>query len=279
MTQRVAVFGDVGGWRSRLEEALSALGADCENGLLPESLEVVQVGDLVHKGPDSVGVLALVDRFLYGSPGRWHQLMGNHEAQYFGALEFWVSSPLLPHHQSDLRRWRSEGSLRLAVAIEAIHGAPVLVTHAGLTRPRWEQLGRPASPADAAVAIEEEVATVGFADALRAGMGVANAKPDPRASVVWAMPHELLCSWERTPPPFSMVVGHATPVNWDARDRWRGSDIPYALRPTSRLDQATHHVHVPFGNGTEITFIDPTYERTQAAIPLTPLLIEGRVTA
>ncbi|MGO9028167.1 MAG: hypothetical protein ACLQOZ_06025 [Acidimicrobiales bacterium] len=54
---------------------MAALGADLDHGIVPEGLAIIQVGDLVHKGPDSEGCVALVERFLLNSPGRWVQLV------------------------------------------------------------------------------------------------------------------------------------------------------------------------------------------------------------
>ncbi|WFE98601.1 metallophosphoesterase [Micromonospora sp. WMMD964] len=45
---------------------------------------VIQVGDLIDRGPDSAGVLAFVWQRLADSR-RWIQLIGNHESQYLGA--------------------------------------------------------------------------------------------------------------------------------------------------------------------------------------------------
>lgn len=50
---------------------------------------ICQVGDLIHKGPDSSAVVALVDQIIDSNPGRWVQLLGNHEAQYLsGGTQF-----------------------------------------------------------------------------------------------------------------------------------------------------------------------------------------------
>ena len=69
------------------------LGADLDSGVVPEGLAIIQVGDLVHKGPDSGECFALADRFLVSSPGRWVQLVGNHEAQYLGGTPVAQTSP------------------------------------------------------------------------------------------------------------------------------------------------------------------------------------------
>ena len=50
---RVAVIGDVGGHADQLRKVLRELGAESEQ--LPSDLIVIQVGDLVDRGPDSIG--------------------------------------------------------------------------------------------------------------------------------------------------------------------------------------------------------------------------------
>jgi hypothetical protein len=49
---------------------------------------VVQVGDLMHRGPDSPGVITLVDRALTRQPDQRVQPAGNHEALYLGLPQF-----------------------------------------------------------------------------------------------------------------------------------------------------------------------------------------------
>ena len=40
------------GYADRLAEALATLGADLDHGAVPQGLAIIQVGDLVHKGPE-----------------------------------------------------------------------------------------------------------------------------------------------------------------------------------------------------------------------------------
>ncbi len=119
---RHAVIGDVGGQREALEAELEALGADLSHGQLPEDLTIVQLGDLVHRGPDSDGVLALVGRFLEASGDRWIQLAGNHEAQYLRHPAFhwrdWVSS----ESADMLPGWWADGRMRAAAAVPTPDG-------------------------------------------------------------------------------------------------------------------------------------------------------------
>ena len=144
---RVAVVGDVGGHRRELRAELLRLGADPHTGRLPADLTVVQVGDLVHRGPDSEGVIGLVDGYLRHQPDQWVQLVGNHEAQYLRDPAFAWRQRLDAATADILRRWWADGRMRVAAAITG-HGRgdgdDILVTHAGLTAAFWrEDLGAP----------------------------------------------------------------------------------------------------------------------------------------
>ena len=103
---RVAVIGDVGGHLAALRFELFRLGADPHTGTLPPGLTVVQVGDLVHRGPDSEGVVALVDRYLREQPGQWIQIVGNHEA-------FYLTEPMF--------HWRERVTEATAASIRQTH--------------------------------------------------------------------------------------------------------------------------------------------------------------
>lgn len=68
---RVAVFGDVGGQTKQLRDALVALGLNALTSRLPADLTVVQVGDLIHRGPGSPGAIDLVRTVLTQQPRQW----------------------------------------------------------------------------------------------------------------------------------------------------------------------------------------------------------------
>src|SRR6266704_3187599 len=133
MTQ-IAVLGDLSGHLAPFAQALRELGVDVAAAQVPDDLVVVQVGDLVHKGPDSDAIVALVDRLLAANPGCYVQLLGNHEDQYLGGHQFFDQAPpLAPTTIATLRRWQAVGALKAAAAIRTAGGASYLVTHAGLT--------------------------------------------------------------------------------------------------------------------------------------------------
>ncbi|TWH72615.1 metallophosphoesterase [Modestobacter roseus] len=272
---RVAVIGDVGGHSAQLRAALVALGADPRSGRLPADLQVVQVGDLVHRGPDSAGVVALVDRALTDQPDQWHQLVGNHEGQYVDTPAFDWPEVLPGDVQDTLRRWWHTGRMRTAAAITESDGGQVLVTHAGLTAGLHRRLGRPPTGDEAAAALNalrhDDPGTL-----WRAGTMLGGGAPDHSAGPVWAEAGaELAASWVADEArgarmPFSQVHGHSSVVVFD-----RGEPLLCApeLRDRVRLQQADRHVAVSAAGGLLIG-VDPGFGK-RAHRRWAPLVFSG----
>src|SRR4029079_14812197 len=128
---------------------------DATTKRLPADLTVVQVGDLIHRGPDSPGAIDLVRTVLRQQPGQWIQLAGNHEAQYITPpkfhwperlpeddletlFEWWSSRRVREAAGAPVFEWCAPGRLRVATAAGAAgEPYPYLVTHAGLTEGFW----------------------------------------------------------------------------------------------------------------------------------------------
>ncbi len=272
---RICVIGDVQGWTQRLVDALDALGADCEAGLLPVDTAVIQVGDLVHKGPDSAGAVALVGRFLAGSPGRWVQLLGNHEAQYLGGSSFWTP-PVKHDTEVLLEQWFQKGTARLAVACRSDELGDVLVTHAGLTRNKWEAFGCPASAEEAAQLINAE-AHRAPKKAFAPGK-MLRGLPTRTVGVVWAEAvDELLWSWDMETLPFSLVHGHSSAYSFGRGYFHLG--VPEHMAVLTRPDRARRHVRFDWPGGGAIIGIDTGYGTKNAAVPLVPLVLHGEICA
>jgi hypothetical protein len=264
---RFALMGDVQGYADRLAEALATPGTDPDNGVVPKGVAIVQVGDLVHKGPDSARCVALVERFLVNSPGRWVQLVGNHEAQYLGGTP--VAPDLHVDVQSDLRRWGDEGQIRLSVAIDSIELGPVLVTHSGMTMSKWRAIGQPVTAAEAAERLNGEFES-DRATALAAGREL-DFGDEP--GVVWAdAGAELLSSWgDMEALPFSQVHGHSSPYQWSIGD-WR-PNAPRQLLGSAIVDPAARHTTLAWPDGQRIVGIDPGYGADGADVPIVPLML------
>jgi Calcineurin-like phosphoesterase len=248
---RLAVIGDVGGHVDQLRWALRWLGA--ENERLPPDLVVIQVGDLVDRGPDSMGVLDVVERLLERQPEQWIQLVGNHEAQYLPEGSVFWRSPLADAGVERLRTWWASGSLRVAAAVRTADGDELLVTHAGLTLPSWRQLGEPYSAARAAELLNERPALIWL---------TGDHGRDERAGPLWAESNAALHEpWmnHRDIVPFGQIHGHSTVVRFADRS-WRCAG---RVRQRTSVDWRARHVRVRV-SGRVFIGVDPRHGRTGA---------------
>ncbi|AKU17418.1 metallophosphoesterase [Luteipulveratus mongoliensis] len=251
---RVAVIGDVGGHLDELRAELIRLGADSASGALPADLIVVQVGDLVHRGPDSAGVVRLVDGYLNRQPEQWVQLAGNHEAQYLREPAFEWSEPLDKASARLLQQWWTSGLMRAAVALPTVDG-DYLATHAGLTAGFWrDSLGQPSDARQAADLLNRLVDTDD--DSLFRAGEMLGRPASTTAGPLWACAQtELLPSWMGERLPFNQIHGHTSLYDWH-HERFRvGADLaqrtvlePGSAHETTSLDGG-HIVGIDPGHG------------------------------
>jgi hypothetical protein len=243
---RIVIIGDVGGCVDELAGALRALNDD------PDTV-VVQVGDLIDRGPDSAGVLALVGQRLEADPRRSIQLVGNHESQYLGGDVFW------PQRLADkdavlLRTWWMKEWLRVAAAVRTADGEDFLVTHAGLTVEAWRGLGEPVTAATTADLLNTRPEELLWHDR---GPLWADAGPDVYQSWLQA----------RQPAPFSQIHGHSTIVSY-RRSAWLCAE---RIRQRSTVDWAARHTTTQL-RGHRFIGIDPKHG-TAGAPNWSPLIL------
>jgi hypothetical protein len=256
---RIAVIGDIGGHATELRTELARLGTG-RDGRLPPDLVIVQVGDLVHRGPESDRVIEMVDSHLRIQPRQWIQLVGNHEAIYFRPPTFHWSNKVSWRSSRSVKRWWRDGSAVVATTIETADES-FLVTHAGVTAEFWSDiLDGPPTAAEAARRINE--LAVSGASAVFRGGRVLDGTATPRAGPLWAdASTELVPGWADRRMPFSQIHGHSSIVDWRAQQM-----NPYSH--TSNLvvtDFDAKHETVYFGGGRLIG-IDPGHQET----PTTP---------
>ncbi len=260
---RVVVIGDVGGHPDQLRRALAGVGAT--GARLPADVTVVQVGDLVDRGPDSSGVLDLVRSYVEAWPRQWVQLAGNHEAQYLpGGTSFWPAR--LPEGDAELlRAWWRAGVLQVAAAVRDSEGNDLLVTHAGLTVPAWRELGAPVTATTAADLLNlrpEPLIWDGFHTGTYSGP-------------LWAEAgSELYEPWMEHHAgggvvPFGQVHGHSSVVGF-SHDMWHCSG---RVRQRTSVDRDARHTRVRIG-GRTFTGVDPKHGRTGAPA-WRPLVLDG----
>lgn len=305
---RIAVIGDLSGHLRPLLKVLRGLGVVFDGPApdfprevvsFPDDLVVIQVGDLVHKGPDSDINVAVVHDLLLPT-GRWVQLAGNHEVQYLpGGTPFW-RPPVGARTAEALQQMWADGRMRAAVAVDDVELGPVLVTHAGITPARYEQALNRLERSDAdQLNAGGHVAVAGWLnrapDDVRARRAVftpgAMAGRSDEPGVAWTEPRgELRHAWlrwakhdsvlcdpeDRRPLPFSQVHGHAQPL---LLVRGRGLRVPDDLAGFTVIEPGTRHVVSSFasvGPARELVGIDPGANSKRVAAPR-PRMLTGVV--
>ncbi|SDG51676.1 Calcineurin-like phosphoesterase [Lentzea fradiae] len=248
---RLAIIGDVGGHAEQLRWALNLLGVNGER--LPPDLIVIQVGDLVDRGPDSTGVLDIVARLLAEHPQQWIQLTGNHEAQHLpGGSPFWPD-PITGADVRRLREWWTDGRMRVAAAVRMPDGEESLITHAGLTLTNWRALGEPRSATLAAALLNERPELI---------WNTGHHARDDQAGPLWAESgaalHEPWMTYNGIVP-FSQIHGHSTLVHYPDQS-WRCTG---RIRQRAEVDWQARHVRVRV-NGRVFIGVDPCHGRTGA---------------
>ncbi|HEX6685193.1 MAG TPA: metallophosphoesterase [Candidatus Limnocylindrales bacterium] len=246
---RVILIGDVGGHVDALRAALISAGAFPR---VPGGTTVIQVGDLVDRGPDSEAVVELVHTYLNEQPDRWIQLAGNHDAQYLPQGWSFYRASLGGTHISLLR------SLKLSVAAAvATPEGEYLVTHAGLTAGLWRELGEPMTAATAAMLLNE--------------------RPDlmwHMSGPLWAdAGSEVYEPWLdfRDYVPFGQIHGHSTIVHFEKREFYCSGKV----RQRASVDWHARHTRVRIG-GRQFIGIDPKLGRDGTA-QWAPLILDGEV--
>lgn len=275
---RALVFGDVGGHYTPFVNALRAEGIDVDNFVIPEDTIIVQIGDLVHRGPDSDKVVALADSMMLTNYNRWYQLFGNHEAMHLDDTMDFYKCNCSQSTANTIRRWWEEHQAHVAISMQH---APTkrlisplsLLTHAGVMYSWW----RRASKEDAQWTAEY---LNGFqpmeATALDQPGEMMGIGPRNNAGPWWAQcTHELYPSWEQRDAhmPFNQIHGHSTPWMWD-RNAWSGG-TPLRYRKQMKLSLEERVCWLPSEDG-QATFaaIDPGYGKQQTQEIMSHLVIQ-----
>ncbi len=130
------VIGDVQGCCDALLRLIEAIAFD------PLRDELWLAGDLVNRGPDSLGVLRWAVDCEHRHPGRVRAVLGNHDLHLLTRAEG-LAGPkrrdtldelLAAPDLAQLLQWLARQPL--AAALAPVHGLPALLVHAGLL-PHW----------------------------------------------------------------------------------------------------------------------------------------------
>jgi len=261
------IIGDIGGHVDELYAELVRAGADPNTLLLPENVSVIQVGDLIDRGPESLACVELARDAWRVNSGRYIQLAGNHELNYLAENFVFVQNTPATAVEAVISL-AEEGAFYVAAGI----GNDWLVTHAGVTRGFWKALGGP-DVERSVVALNSAWGTKGVHAALvKPGSMLTGKKGDFSAGPFWAEAgHELYASWLGHPMPFSQAHGHNSAYWWD-RGIWSAGDGVAAL---CVKDEVTRRVEFRSGVGEEVIVgLDPGLGK-YAGVRFEPLCVEG----
>lgn len=265
-----AIFGDVGGHFGPFKRGLKSVGVDIVNCVIPKNLTVVQVGDLVHKGPNSAMVVNLVDTMMRNNPGRWIQLAGNHELPYLSIHDaFFYRDRVDSQTAETLLKWKLEGLLLPSYAFESVSGEQYLVTHSGLTRMNYLEYGN-GDALQTSLSINSQTwFTLNKRGNMFYGRG-----PVYKAGIFWAEGvGEVYPTWHKAPEPmpFHQIHGHSSAFLWN-RDMFR---FNYPAWFVDNLTIDRDNMRTVFSvDGGNFYSIDHGLERMSFTEIIKPLIIE-----
>ena len=274
---RTIVFGDTGGHAIPFFAALQNLGIDPDELIIPEGIQIVHLGDLIHKGPDSNIIIMVVNQIMIRNPDRWHQILGNHEYNYIqGAPKFWRGE-LNTEAWKILQSWFHKKKAQPAFYLPStasflipkslrfdsslLTGKGILFTHAGVTRKFWKSIE---SPATAKLA-SEVINSLPVTQVAKPGIMLDSrgANPGP----VWALStDEVFNSWNfeednelgNIDMPFVQVHGHTAGYYWRTRNWYNASK---QFREATKLSPENRVSYTKVANSLQIG-CDPAFSNT-----------------
>jgi len=286
VSEKTAVFSDIHGQFDIVYPLLQKLGIDVEKRLLPEDLNLVVAGDLVHRGHQSYEVVLFFDEMTQKYPEKVHVLAGNHESQYLGFPDFIEERVDLPTEKL-LQKMYREGRLKAAHGFVSREYGNVIVTHGGVTEPFLESLKLSENSKQDVKQVAERINEMFLNEeekhkVMKAGVMFGDFRLAP-VGPFWAHPYiELAVSWApfgKKTLPFTQVHGHASVL----MDREKRPRLPDRLE--GRVEKGTRHAYIKMqediqnGKPVEryIIQIDPGYDfrNKRPYSGLKPLVLEN----
>lgn len=262
------LFGDTGGQGKAFFRGLEAVGVDLDAYSIPEHVRILHLGDLIHKGQESDLIVDTVDKLMKANPGRWIQLLGNHEAQHLpfglqfqscycsqrtrGKIQSWYLRGLAKFAHSEAlvpQRWTTGNRPQEQEGV----ATSMVFTHAGVS-PAFLKLSGTSTR-------EELVEFINAPENVRAvskpGLlfGVRNTIAGP----IWASSgQEVIEPWilRHKPAPFAQAFGHTALYRWGV-GAWYPS-VAKSVRDATKLQPETRS-GVTFAGDTVFLTMDPDF--------------------
>lgn len=268
----VYIFGDTGAHAEPLLASLQKIGVNLRTFIIPENVQIVHLGDLIHKGESSNKLVSIVNLLMRNNPDQWVQLMGNHELQHIkGAPYFWRCN-CNTETVAILNEWLDRGLAKISYYLERpftfnipkslkfdetlIEDKGILFSHAGLTSVFWQKIGSPATAKEASHAINQLSIKEVSATGVMLDGGKYCTKPGP----AWALSTtEVFGSWElaEIPIPFVQVHGHSPAYQWQRNAWWAGTQLTF--KKQSKLDVENRLIYTQTQNSLQIC-CDPGFD-------------------
>lgn len=264
-----AVFGDVGAHYGVLRDSVIGLGVTEQDGnyVIPHNLTIIQLGDLVNKGPNSNLCVQFVDAIMEtnnsdGQKGQWIQLIGNHESNYIpGAPKFWPNDCDL-HSVDTINRWWDDAKAKLYYMIPQDEGKPFIVTHSGVSAYTYQMFQEDEDySADAFMKILDYWQKNNMRVVSKPGI-MLTGKYTLTAGVFWAEAYsEVYNTWKyfKKEAPFHQIHGHSTAFDWSSKTFY--SHIGEPFKKEVILDPVKRHSLWSYEN-TNYYGIDPGFGKT-----------------
>lgn len=290
-----AVFGDVHAHITPMTNTLKRLGWDPETLVIPKNLTIIQAGDLIHKGPQTNQIIALVDGIMdrnNNDPecGTWIQIMGNHESQYFaGTPNFWERE-CSDDSIATLQRWVEEGSMVSAYLIPQNGERPYMVSHGGVN-PFWYYRAEPlfkavtTGPPTTEAILQQARAErtpenfVEWLNSMSHSLDIV-ARPgnmlrggiSRKAGPIWAESvREVYIQWREGDVPFHQIHGHTTPIMWRGKQFY--PTTPDIIRKEIEIFPKNRHTLWRNTDGAEFYCIDNGFDKTADLAYMRPLVL------
>lgn len=254
---KICVIPDIGGHATVFNSMLTQAGI--HNYRIPNDMVVIQLGDLVHKGPDSAECVQIAQKLITANPHTYIQLIGNHEAHYLGGVELYGRTGVvkIPDDTINiLKTWWKSGIMKVAYSAPTQYG-DTLFTHGGLTKTLWQELQSPATATETAstlnrlrqnnqeIIFREGKLTLG--GEARFNVGPLNARTGAELAYEWL---------KRGSMPFTQIHGHET-LYWWNDNTWH-NDVPPEVRNHANIDTVNKRTHLQIKDH-HIFSIDPAF--------------------
>lgn len=276
---KILVYGDIGGHYWPFARSLSQHGIDLEHATFSDDTIVIQVGDLIHRGPDSDDCIEAVDEMLTKYPDQWIQLLGNHEGHHIGGPEFGDSRShemwsVRADLEEVLQRWYASGAAQLAVGLDSpTLGGETLITHAGLCAPLYERIvkaqGNQVGVGQLAAILNAQPVQRAFMPGIM--LGVRDSIPGVAWAAAWAEVYASWLTWPRVP--FHQIHGHSTVYYWNASS-WGGT--PKIIQECTEIDKKCRMSMTKIG-GKRFIAIDQALGKEEPWFNVEPLIIDGEI--